>query len=169
MFNRVILIGRAGQDIDVRFTPSGTKVAKFSLATSRNYMDSKGNWQEKTEWHNIALWGRLADKGEKIVKKGNLYFVEGSIEYSIWQDQSGNKRYKTEIRALTLIPLSPRSARVVAETIDEKGSYFDHVQDEGKSVKDIDNSRDIKDEIEKIEAPESDFPDMEDEDDDIPF
>ncbi len=163
MFNRVILIGRAGQDIDVRFTPGGTKVAKFSLATSRSYMDSQGNWQEKTEWHNIALWGRLADKGERIVRKGNLYFVEGSIEYSSWEDSSGNKRYKTEIRALTLIPLTPKSAESMATSM---SSGTPVAAEEIQSSTPVQPQvEDITEELDKIEEPQDDFMD----DDDVPF
>ncbi|BBB33335.1 single-strand DNA-binding protein [Thermotomaculum hydrothermale] len=164
MFNRVILIGRAGQDIDVRFTPGGTKVAKFSLATSRSYMDSQGNWQEKTEWHNIALWGRLADKGERVVKKGNLYFIEGSIEYSSWDDSSGNKRYKTEIRALTLIPLTPRSAEAMKSSMTAAAP----VVEETSGAKEPEPIDDIKEELDKIEEPQDDFID-DIGDDDVPF
>ncbi len=163
MFNRVILIGRAGQDIDVRFTPGGTKVAKFSLATSRSYMDSQGNWQEKTEWHNIALWGRLADKGERIVRKGNLYFVEGSIEYSSWEDSSGNKRYKTEIRALTLIPLTPRSAESMTASMPTGVvETTEKVESSTPAQPQVEN---ITEELDKIEEPQDDFID----DDDVPF
>lgn len=163
MFNRVILIGRAGQDIDVRFTPGGTKVAKFSLATSRSYMDAQGNWQEKTEWHNIALWGRLADKGERVVRKGNLYFVEGSIEYSSWEDSSGNKRYKTEIRALTLIPLTPKSAESMATSMSAGAPVT--VEQSESSVPEQPQVEDITEELDKIEEPQDDFID----DDDVPF
>ncbi len=163
MFNRVILIGRAGQDIDVRFTPGGTKVAKFSLATSRSYMDSQGNWQEKTEWHNIALWGRLADKGERVVKKGNLYFVEGSIEYSSWEDSSGNKRYKTEIRALTLIPLTPRSAEAMKTSMSGEATVPEEPVESFEPAPA--QVEDIKEELDKIEEPQDDFID----DDDVPF
>ncbi len=165
MFNRVILIGRAGQDIDVRFTPGGTKVAKFSLATSRSYMDSQGNWQEKTEWHNIALWGRLADKGERIVKKGNLYFVEGSIEYSSWEDQSGQRRYKTEIRALTLIPLTPKTAEAMADSM--SGSQPQSVSQPTATAPAHD---DLTEELGDIEEPQDDFGGNDDLDDgNVPF
>ena len=165
MFNRVILIGRAGQDIDVRFTPSGTKVAKFSLATSRSYMDSQGNWHEKTEWHNIALWGRLADKGERVVRKGNLYFIEGSIEYSSWEDSSGNKRYKTEIRALTLIPLTPKSAETMTTSL-SAGAPVSVSKAEGSTPAQS-QVEDIKEELDNIEEPQDDFADIDD--DDVPF
>ena len=162
MFNRVILIGRAGQDIDVRFTPGGTKVAKFSLATSRSYMDSQGNWQEKTEWHNIALWGRLADKGERIVKKGNLFFVEGSIEYSSWEDQNGMRRYKTEIRALTLIPLTPKTAEAMAGSMNQPNSSVSQSPVTHQVSQD-----DLKEELDNIEIPEDDIKDIDD--NDVPF
>ncbi len=163
MFNRVILIGRAGQDIDVRYTPSGTKVAKFSLATHRNYMDSQGNWQEKTEWHNIALWGRLADKGEKLVKKGGLYLVEGSIEYQTWEDSNGTKKYRTEIRAFSLISLNAKSAEAVKSSFSE--TPISQPAPEKLEPETLDN---VKKEIEEIEEPVDDFADdMPDED--LPF
>ncbi len=163
MYNRVILIGRAGQDIDVRFTPSGTKVAKFSLATHRSYMDSQGNWQEKTEWHNIALWGRLADKGEKVVKKGGLYLVEGSIEYQTWEDSTGTKKYRTEIRALSIIPLNTRSVEAVKSSFSD--SPISQPAPEKLEPESLDN---VKKEIEEIEEPVDDFADdMPDED--LPF
>ncbi len=164
MFNRVILIGRAGQDIDVRFTPGGTKVAKFSLATSRSFMDSSGNWQEKTQWHNITLWGRLADKAEKVVQKGKLFMVEGEIEYTNWEDNTGVKRYRTEIRALTLIPLSPRGAQAVADSMGQATESAPQSAPVG-SVSSEDN---VLDDLDKIEEPADDFEDDLG-DDDVPF
>ena len=164
MFNRVILIGRAGQDIDVRFTPSGTKIAKFSLATSRSFMDSQGNWQEKTEWHNIALWGRLADKGEKVVRKGGLYLVEGSIEYQTWEDSTGTKKYRTEIRALSLIHLNAKSFDTVKSSFTDNPLPHQSASEKLESES-LDN---VKEEIEEIEEPADDFVDnMPDED--LPF
>ena len=163
MFNRVILIGRAGQDIDVRFTPGGTKVAKFSLATSRSFMDSSGSWQEKTQWHNITLWGRLADKAEKVVQKGKLFMVEGEIEYTSWEDNTGMKRYRTEIRALTLIPLSPRGAQAVAETMSQPAEMS--AQSVPSQPAPAEN---VLDDLDNIEEPADDFEDDLG-DDDVPF
>lgn len=115
--NKVQLIGNVGKDPEVRSTTSGGRVADFSLATSRSWNDQGGGGQrqEKTEWHRCIAWnGRagsgmgLADIVEKYVKKGDKLFVEGSIEYRQWQDQSGQTRYMTEIRVRDIILLSPR-------------------------------------------------------------
>ena len=75
MFNKVTLIGRCGSDAEVRYTPNQTKIASFRLATSRAWTDNTGNRQEKTEWHNIVLWGRLADRAESMITKGSLVMV----------------------------------------------------------------------------------------------
>ncbi len=161
MFNKVILIGRAGQDIDIKITSNGSKVAKFTLATSRSYMDSHGNWQEKTEWHNIALWGRLADKGERIVRKGHLFFVEGTIEYQTWEDVNGNKKYRTEIRGLTLIPLTKKTAEEMTSSFGSESAASGNTSSDISERPQVD---DIKEEAEEIEDVEEDIPDS-----DIPF
>lgn len=115
--NKVQLIGNVGKDPEVRSTSNGGRVADFSLATSRSWNDAGGaaGRQEKTEWHRCVAWnGRngqgvgLADIIERYVKKGDKLFVEGSIEYRQWQDQSGQTRYTTEIRVRDVILLSPR-------------------------------------------------------------
>ncbi len=108
MYNKVTLIGRAGTDAEVRYTQNQSKIVKFSLATNRYWNDNNGVRQEKTEWHNIVCWGYLADRAEKLVTKGSLLMVEGSIEYSSWQGNDGVKRYRTDIRAMTLLMLSPK-------------------------------------------------------------
>jgi single-strand DNA-binding protein len=97
--NKVILIGRLGKDPDMRYTPSGTAVANFSLATNSRYKDSDGNWQDKTEWHNIVTFGRTAEVAGEYLKKGKLVYIDGRLQTSSWEDQNGQKRYKTEIVA----------------------------------------------------------------------
>ncbi|MGQ0647509.1 MAG: single-stranded DNA-binding protein [Gemmatimonadaceae bacterium] len=115
--NKVQLIGNVGKDPEVRSTNNGGRVADFSLATSRQWNDAggAGGRQEKTEWHRCVAWnGRngagmgLADIVDRYVKKGDKLYVEGSIEYRQWQDQSGQTRYTTEIRVRDLILLSPK-------------------------------------------------------------
>ena len=115
--NKVQLIGNVGKDPEVRTTSNGGRVADFSLATSRSWNDAGGSGgrQEKTEWHRCVAWNArsgsgmgLADIVDRFVKKGDKLFVEGSIEYRQWQDQSGQTRYTTEIRVRDLILLSPR-------------------------------------------------------------
>jgi single-strand DNA-binding protein len=97
--NKAILIGRLGKDPDMRYTPSGTAVANFSIATNSSYKDSDGNWNDKTEWHNIVAFGRLAEFSGEYLKKGRQVYIDGRLQTSSWEDQNGQKRYKTEIVA----------------------------------------------------------------------
>ena len=107
--NKVILIGNLGKDPEIKYTPSGTAVAKFSLATNERYKDKSGNWQDRTEWHNIVAWQRLAEIVGEYVKKGSKLYIEGRLQTSSWDDkESGQKRYKTEIIANDLVLLSGR-------------------------------------------------------------
>ncbi|HLW55174.1 MAG TPA: single-stranded DNA-binding protein [Candidatus Angelobacter sp.] len=107
--NKVILIGNLGKDPEVKYTPSGTPVAKFSLATNEKYKDKSGEWQERTEWHNIVVWQRLAEIVGEYVKKGSKIYVEGRLQTSSWEDkQSGEKKYRTEIVVNDLVLLSGR-------------------------------------------------------------
>ena len=91
--NKVMLIGNVGSEPEIRQTPSGAKVAKVSLATNRTYTDRSGQQQEKTEWHRLTFWDRLADIVEQYVHKGDRLYVEGRIEYSQTEDEQGNARY----------------------------------------------------------------------------
>jgi single-strand DNA-binding protein len=98
--NRVILIGRLGKDPEIRSIPSGTTVAKFSIATDDRYTDRNGEKQERTDWHNIVAWGKLAEICGQYLRKGKLVYIDGSIRYDSWDDkETGQKRYKTEIHA----------------------------------------------------------------------
>ena len=107
--NKVILIGNLGKDPEVKYTPSGTAVAKFSLATNERYKDKSGAWQDRTEWHNIVAWQRLAEIVGEYVKKGGKVYIEGRLQTSSWDDkESGQKRYKTEVIASDLVLLSGR-------------------------------------------------------------
>jgi single-strand DNA-binding protein len=108
--NKVILIGNLGKDPEVKYTPSGTAVAKFSLATNERYKDKGGEWQDRTEWHNIVAWQRLAEIVGEYVKKGSKLYIEGRLQTSSWDDkESGQKRYKTEVIANDLVLLGGRS------------------------------------------------------------
>jgi single-strand DNA-binding protein len=107
--NKVMLIGNVGSDPEIRMTPSGTKMAKVSLATNRTYQDRTGQQQEKTEWHRLTFWGRLSDIVEQWVKKGDRIFVEGRIEYSQTQDDQGGTRYWTDINVTEMVLLGSGS------------------------------------------------------------
>jgi single-strand DNA-binding protein len=103
--NKVMLIGNLGSDPEIRTTPSGLKVAKLSLATNRTFQDRSGQQQEKTEWHRLTFFGRLADIVEQYVTKGDRLYVEGRIEYSQTQDDQGGTRYWTDIVVSEMVML----------------------------------------------------------------
>jgi single-strand DNA-binding protein len=100
--NKVILLGNLGADPELRYTNSGTAVANFRIATNERWNDRNGEQQERTEWHNIVAWGKLGEICGKYLKKGRPVFVEGRLQTRSWEDQSGNKRYTTEIVALNM-------------------------------------------------------------------
>ena len=97
--NKAILIGNLGKDPELRYTPSGQAVASFSLATSERYKDKEGNWQERTDWHNIVVWGRQGETVKEYLKKGRSCYVEGRIQTRSYDDREGNKKWVTEIIA----------------------------------------------------------------------
>ena len=107
--NKVILLGNVGKDPEIRSTPGGMMVANFTLATSDRQKDPQGNWQDRTEWHNLVAFGRTAEIVRDYVKKGSKLFVEGKIQTRSWDDkESGQKRYRTEIIVNDLSLLSGR-------------------------------------------------------------
>ena len=97
--NKVILIGNLGKDPELRYTPSGQPVASFSVATTERWTDKNGQRQDRTEWHNIVVWGKLAELTNQYLKKGRPVYIEGRITTRSWDDRDGNKKYRTEIVA----------------------------------------------------------------------
>ena len=96
--NKVILIGNLGADPEVKYTPDGTAVANFNLATTESWTNrTSGERQERTEWHNVVLWGKRAKPSGQYLKKGSRIYVEGKLQTRSWEDQSGQKRYMTEV------------------------------------------------------------------------
>lgn len=106
--NKAIIVGNLGRDPEVRYTPSGTAVTKFSVATTDRRKDKDGNFQEYTEWHRVTTFGRTAEVCGEYLAKGRSVYVEGEIRTSSWEDKEGNKRYTTEIIGRTVQFLSPR-------------------------------------------------------------
>lgn len=104
--NKAMLIGNVGADPELRTTPGGRRVATFSLATGRRFATREGEQHEKTEWHRIVAWDRLAETAERSVRRGERVFVEGRIEYRSWEDNAGHTRYATEIFADDLVVVS---------------------------------------------------------------
>jgi single-strand DNA-binding protein len=113
--NKVMLIGRLGQDPEIRYTQSGIAVTTFSVATGMKWKDQDGNWQEKTEWHNLKAWRGLAETCSTYLKKGSKVYIEGRLETSSWEDENKKKHYKTEIVIDDMIMLDSKG--------DGSGSY----------------------------------------------
>jgi single-strand DNA-binding protein len=110
--NRVQIIGNLGADPELRSTPSGARVATLSVATSRRWNDRQGQQQEKTEWHRVIFWEKLAEVCERYLKRGDRVYVEGSIEYRQYEDKDGQTKYITEIRGREMIMLGGRGENV---------------------------------------------------------
>jgi single-strand DNA-binding protein len=107
--NKVILVGNLGKDPEVKYTPQGTAVAKITLATNESFKDKDGQWQERTEWHNVVLWARLAEIAGEYLKKGNKVYIEGRLQTRSWDDkQTNQKKYMTEVVAGTMVLLGGR-------------------------------------------------------------
>ena len=108
--NKVILVGRLGQDPELKYTPSGAAVCSFSLATTESWSDKSGQKQEKTEWHRIVVWGKLGELCGQYLAKGRQAYIEGALQTRSWDAQDGSKRYTTEINARNVQFLGGASA-----------------------------------------------------------
>ncbi len=108
--NKVIIVGNLGQDPEVRYMPNGNAVANITVATSESWKDQQGQMQERTEWHRIVLYRRLAEIAGEYLKKGSKVYLEGRLQTREWQDQQGQKRYTTEIIANEMQMLDGRGA-----------------------------------------------------------
>ena len=95
--NKVMLIGNLGKDPEVRYTTSGQAVASFNLATSEKFKNKSGEWEERTEWHRVTLWGKLAEIAGEYLAKGRTVYIEGRLQTRKWTDRDGNDKYTTEI------------------------------------------------------------------------
>ena len=127
--NKVILIGNLGKDPELRYTPGGQPVASFSLATTERWSDKNGQRQDRTEWHNIVVWGKLAELANQYLKKGRSAYIEGRITNRSWDDRDGNKKYRTEIVANQIQflggPAAGGDAQPVAESAPVADAQFD--------------------------------------------
>ena len=103
--NKVMLIGNVGAEPEIRTTGGGTKIAKVSLATNRSFNDRSGQQQEKTEWHRLTFWEKMAELVEQYVKKGDRLYIEGRLEYSQTEDDKGNTRFWTDIVVREMVML----------------------------------------------------------------
>jgi len=135
--NKVMLIGNLGRDPEVRYLSSGKPVANFSIATTDSWKDKEGKQMEKTEWHKVVAFDKLAEICSEYLSKGKKVYIEGRLQTREWQDQSGQKRYTTEIVAQNMLMLSAKggpaeatpaegsSEEVVYEPVDNKGPNED--------------------------------------------
>jgi single-strand DNA-binding protein len=127
--NKVILVGNLGKDPEVRYSPNGGAVANITLATSESWKDKNtGEKQEKTEWHRVVFFGRLAEIAGEYLKKGAQIYIEGRLQTRKWQDKEGKDRYTTEIVAGEMQMLGSREGRGGAS------AEFDQSADEGRSA-----------------------------------
>ena len=147
--NKVILIGNLGKDPEVKYTPNGTAVAKFSLATNERYKDKDGNWQDRTEWHNITAWQRTAEIAGEYLKKGRTVYIEGRLRTDSWEDKNTHeKKYRTEIVVENLVLLGGgrgeseeggggRSRGASANAMDQRPQHEEATQSTGITDEDI--------------------------------
>ena len=156
--NKVILVGNLGKDPEVRYSPNGGAVANITIATSESWKDkTSGEKQEKTEWHRVVFFGRLAEIAGEYLKKGAQIYIEGRLQTRKWQDKEGKDRYTTEIVANEMQMLGSREGRGAPSEFDQSG---DEGQSHGSSSR---APAAASSGGGKPSAPPSDF------DDDIPF
>jgi single-strand DNA-binding protein len=122
MVNKALLIGRLGKDPEVRYTPDGTMVTNFNLATDEQWKDKNGEKVQKTEWHRIVTFGKLAEICGNYLVKGKLVFVEGRIQTRSWEDKDGVKRFTTEIVASNMQMLDTKGQSKSIESADAAGA-----------------------------------------------
>ena len=106
--NKCMIIGNHGRDPEMRYTPGGQAVTQFSVATNRNFRDQQGEWQSETEWFRVVVWGDQGERVAEYLRKGHKVYVEGRLQTRQWEDQSGNKRYTTELIANRVTSLERR-------------------------------------------------------------
>ena len=121
--NKVILVGNVGQDPEVKYTASGVPVAKVSLATNERFKDRNEQWQDRTEWHSIVAWQRLAEIVGEYVRNGTKLYVEGKLQTSSWEDQqSGERKHRTEIVARDIVLLDSRQQTTETKNVRQEPS-----------------------------------------------
>ena len=155
--NKAMILGRLGRDPEVRYTSGGAPVANISIATNSRSRDKSGEWQDVTEWHRIVLFNKNAEIAEKYLKKGGAVYIEGRIQTRSWEDQqSGQKRYSTEIIADQLKMMGGRDSQITNDP-DDKPESISETKSLDNETKKTGTSNDVK------------AQGFEDLDDDIPF
>lgn len=118
--NKVILVGNLGRDPEMRYMPSGDALASFSVATTDSWKDKNGQKQERTEWHRISMFGKLAEIAGEYLKKGSSVYIEGRLQTRKWQDKEGNERQTTEVVADRMQMLGGRAGSNTYEMMDDE-------------------------------------------------
>lgn len=126
--NKVILVGNLGQDPELRYTGSGTAVCNMRLATNESYKDASGQLVEKTEWHSVVAWSRLAEICGEYLKKGSMVYFEGSLQTRSWDDKDGNTRYTTEVKAREMMMLDSKGGGGGGGDYDQRSGGDDYDQ-----------------------------------------
>jgi len=142
--NKVILIGRLGADPELRYTPNGDAVANFRIATNRVWKDQEGNQQQRTEWHRIVAWRKLAERCGEYLKKGSHVYIEGRLETRSWEDKNGNKRFVTEIITNQMQMLEAKGeVRATEETPPSEEVFEEKEEPEVKEIKETESEDEI--------------------------
>ena len=113
--NKVMLIGNLGSDPEIKYSQSGTAIANLRIATAENRKNSDGEWEERTEWHRLVLFGRQAEISKDYLHKGSKIYIEGRLQTRSWEDQNGQKHYSTEVVGTNMIMLDPKSQDTIIE------------------------------------------------------
>src|SRR4051794_10875993 len=122
--NKAMIIGNLGRDPEMRYTPNGQAVTQFTVAVNRNFRGQDGEWQEETEWFRVVAWGQTGERAAENLRKGNKVYVEGRIQTRQWEDQTGQKRYTTELIANQVSSLERRDRDEEAPFPDEAPAGF---------------------------------------------
>lgn len=167
--NKVILVGNLGQDPEVRYMPNGNAVANFSVATSESWKDKQtGETRDRTEWHRVVVFGKLAEIAGEYIKKGTQVYLEGQLQTRKWQDQSGQDRYTTEV---VINPIGG-TLQILGSRGNNNDSYDDGSQNWGQSANNISSApaASSRQPNKNAPAPQPKAPEPPmDFDDDIPF
>ena len=119
--NKVVLVGHLGADPESRFTPSGVAVTTFNMATNESWKNKEGEYEDRTEWHRIVLYGKAAETASEYMKKGQLVYIEGRIRTRSWEDKDGMKRYTTEVLGDRFTMLGRKNENQSAAPTDASG------------------------------------------------
>ena len=145
MINKVILLGNLGKDPEVRHLDSGATVARFPVATNENYKDRNGDWQTKTEWHNVVAWRILAERAEKSLNKGMLVYIEGKLSTRKYTDKEGVEKYATDVVAnmIRIVDRKDQSSGDSSYTSDRSGAQSTTSDSSSPDVESTDSEDDL--------------------------